>query len=85
MKFRVVVVLLLTMISVAALSQKTIVYSPNQKISATLFSKDNADVGEWYLKVFYSGNGKVSEVIPRTDLGLDYTGGTNAMTMMKGE
>lgn len=55
---------------VSAWSQKLTVLSPNQKISVTLFSQQNTESGEWYLKASYSINGKISEAIPRIDLGL---------------
>ncbi|MEQ1798396.1 MAG: glycoside hydrolase family 97 catalytic domain-containing protein [Lacibacter sp.] len=55
---------------VSAMSQKLTVVSPNQKISVTLFSRQNAEMGEWYLKASYTNNGKISEAIPRIELGL---------------
>ena len=51
-------------------AQKLTVQSPNQKISVALFSEQNTDAGEWYIKASYNNNRKVSEAIPRIDLGL---------------
>jgi alpha-glucosidase len=51
-------------------SQKLAVQSPNQKISLALFSAQNTDVGQWYLKASYNDSGRTSEAIPRIDLGL---------------
>lgn len=55
---------------IGAFPQKLTVQSPNQKISASLFNKQNAEAGEWYLTVSYKGNEKISDVVPRIDLGL---------------
>jgi len=46
------------------------VLSPNQKIKIDLFSQQNGEVGDWYLKVSYSKEGNFSDVIQRIDLGL---------------
>src|SRR6188768_3181381 len=54
----------------SAFAQKPIVQSPNQKIRIELFSEKNTDAGEWYIKASYNNNGKVSEAIPRIDVGL---------------
>ena len=51
-------------------SQKVMVVSPNQKINIGVYNKQNADMGEWYLKVSYINNGKTSEAIPQIALGL---------------
>lgn len=51
-------------------SQKVTVVSPNQKNKIDLYNVQNADVGEWYLKVSYINNGNICEVIPRINLGL---------------
>ncbi|WP_106603551.1 glycoside hydrolase family 97 protein [Chitinophaga ginsengisoli] len=51
-------------------AQKVTVQSPDKKISIALFSDNNNDVGEWYIKAAYNNNGKISEVTPRIDLGL---------------
>jgi alpha-glucosidase len=51
-------------------SQKFTITSPNQKISIALFNQQNANTGEWFLKVSYTENGKTHEAIPRIDLGL---------------
>ncbi|HEY3406046.1 MAG TPA: glycoside hydrolase family 97 catalytic domain-containing protein [Ohtaekwangia sp.] len=51
-------------------SQKLSVQSPNQKIKIDLLNHQNADAGEWYLKITHSDKGKLSEVIPQINLGL---------------
>jgi hypothetical protein len=53
-----------------ATSQKLTIQSPNQKISVALFNNQNSDVGEWYIKASYNSNGKITEAIPRINLGL---------------
>jgi alpha-glucosidase len=65
-----IVVLLILLNAFPAFSQMLTVVSPNQKIKVDLFSHQENDVGAWYLKISYQNNGKVSEVIPRIDLGL---------------
>lgn len=51
-------------------SRKVTVRSSNQKISIALFNQQNADTGDWYLKVNYTNDGKTCQVIPRIDLEL---------------
>jgi alpha-glucosidase len=51
-------------------AQQLIVQSPNQKITAALFSEQNTATDGWYLKTFYTNSGKQSEAIPRIELGL---------------
>ena len=53
-----------------AFSQKLTVQSPDQKINVALYSVQNGDAGEWFLKASYVNAGKSSEAIPRIDLGL---------------
>jgi alpha-glucosidase len=53
-----------------AVSQIVSVTSPNNKINISLYCEQNKNVGAWYLRVNYTGNGKVSEVIPAIKLGL---------------
>ncbi|HLO59840.1 MAG TPA: glycoside hydrolase family 97 catalytic domain-containing protein [Bacteroidales bacterium] len=53
-----------------AISQMVSVVSPNNKINVSLFCEQNKTVGNWYLCVNYTENGKVSEVIPSINLGL---------------
>jgi alpha-glucosidase len=53
-----------------ALPQKVTVVSPNNKVSVSLYNTQNADVGEWFLKVLYSSNDKISVAIPGIKLGL---------------
>lgn len=70
MQRTIVSVLFVTLIVFSAFSQKLTIQSPNQKISVALFNQQNTDAGEWYLKANYINNGKISEIIPRIDLGL---------------
>lgn len=70
MKRKISIALLLLGIAATAFSQKVTVVSPNQKINVALFNKQNADAGEWFLKVNYVNNGKTIEAIPQVDLGL---------------
>jgi alpha-glucosidase len=51
-------------------SQKAAVISPNGKIIVDLFCQQQGNEGYWYLQVNYSNNGKITEAIPRIDLGL---------------
>lgn len=69
MKYTFVLSLLL-LSSLSSFSQKVSVSSPNQKIEVVLTNKTGSDVGEWSLKVNYSEQSKVSEVIPQISLGL---------------
>ena len=70
MKTRILIILFFTLVPVFLFSQKLSVTSPNKKIEVSLFCQQNNDAGEWYLKVSYYGNGKITEAIPRIDLGL---------------
>jgi alpha-glucosidase len=65
-----IAVLFFSLCTLSSNAQKVAVQSPNQKISVALFSGQNAVEGEWYLKVSYNNNGKITESIPRIDLGL---------------
>jgi alpha-glucosidase len=66
-----VFVLLFSILISSVLFGQTVVFrSPNQKINIELFSKQNNIVGEWYIKASYNNNGKITEAIPRIDLGL---------------
>ena len=56
--------------SISVLAQKLTVQSPNQKVNVALNSVQNADAGEWFLKASFNNNGKISEAIPKIDLGL---------------
>jgi alpha-glucosidase len=51
-------------------SQKVCVVSPNQKISVSLYNKQNTDNGEWYLKVDYKNENNFSDDFPIINLGL---------------
>jgi hypothetical protein len=55
---------------IAVFPQKIKVISPNHKVSLDLFNQQNNDAGEWYLKVNYIVNNKVTEAIPQIRLGL---------------
>lgn len=44
--------------------------SPGKKIKVDLFNRQNAEAGQWYLRISYLNNGKVCEAIPAIDLGL---------------
>ena len=69
MKLITITILFFSFCAFSSIAQKVTVQSPNQKISVALFPA-GANEGEWYLKVSYSNNGKVSEAIPHIDLGL---------------
>jgi len=64
-----ITILFFSFCAFSSIAEKVTVQSPNQKISVALFPA-GANEGEWYLKVSYSNNGKVSEAIPHIDLGL---------------
>lgn len=70
MKVRVSIVFLFILTVSAVVAQKVIIQSPNQKVSVALFSLQNSDAGQWYLKALYNNNGTSSETIPRIDVGL---------------
>jgi len=69
-KLRILTLLFPVFISSPAFAQKVQIQSPGQKINAAVFCQQNTDVGEWYLKASYNNNGKITEAIPRIDLGL---------------
>src|SRR5678815_3684455 len=54
----------------AVTAQKLTIQSPNQKINVGLFCQQNGDAGEWYIKASYNNSGKITEALPRIDLGL---------------
>jgi alpha-glucosidase len=56
--------------SVAALSQKLTVTSPNQKVVVALSGQQKADACEWYLSLSCIVGGKSREAIPQIRLGL---------------
>ncbi len=58
------------LITITAVPQKTTVVSPNQNIRIELFNRQNADVGEWFLKVSYLNNNQNCEAISQISLGL---------------
>jgi alpha-glucosidase len=61
---------LFILFTLSALPQKVTMVSPNNKVIVALYSNQNTDVGEWFLKVSYSDNDKISVAIPRIILGL---------------
>jgi hypothetical protein len=61
---------LLLISSLIVYSQKLSIVSPNQKITLELYNSQNAELGEWYLKVKYTDQSKTSDVIPQIALGL---------------
>jgi Glycoside hydrolase 97. len=69
MKYKIIAVLVFVS-SMTMFSQKIAIVSPNQKIGIALYNANDAETGEWYLKVQYSKNGKMSELIPKITLGL---------------
>jgi len=69
-KQRIVIALVFLLGTHLSFAQKLTVQSPNQKINVELFSAQDNDAGEWYLKASYRDNGKSTEAIPRIDLGL---------------
>jgi alpha-glucosidase len=68
-----------------AYSQRVTVVSPNQKVSIVLYNQQNADAGEWYLKVNYINNGKICEATSQITLGLSRSDQdfSNALTFLK--
>jgi alpha-glucosidase len=70
MKMTIVSILIFTISLCPVFAQQVMVQSPNQKITVALFSGQGSGAGEWYLKASWNNRGKVSEVIPRIDLGL---------------
>jgi alpha-glucosidase len=70
MKRQVVLVMLFSAFSSIVFGQKAIVQSPNQKIVVEIFNKQSNNIGEWYIKAAYNNNGKITEAIPRIDVGL---------------
>ncbi len=56
--------------AVPAFSQKVSVVSPNNRITADLVNRQNADSGDWFLKVSYNDKNTTSAVIPEIVLGL---------------
>ena len=64
------IIVLFVFASLPAVSQIATVQSPNNKINVAVFCGKTVDIGNWYLQVNYSEEGKTSEVIPRIDLGI---------------
>ncbi|MFB6456917.1 glycoside hydrolase family 97 catalytic domain-containing protein [Chitinophaga sp. Hz27] len=69
MKLAILSVVLIAMYNMS-FAQKITIRSPNQRISVSLFSTQDDDVGGWYIKAVYNSQGKTTEAIPRIDLGL---------------
>ena len=70
MKLKPILLFFLVISYLPIFSQQVTLNSPNQKISVKLFNTQNAETGSWYLQVNYSDNEKISEVIPKIDLGI---------------
>lgn len=70
MKLKSILIFFFLISCVTLHSQQVTLNSPNQKIRVELFNAQNSKTGSWYLQVNYSENGKISEVIPRIDLGI---------------
>ncbi|HVX00656.1 MAG TPA: glycoside hydrolase family 97 N-terminal domain-containing protein, partial [Candidatus Babeliaceae bacterium] len=70
MKNLLALVILFSIFNSTVFGQKAVVQSPDQKIVVEVFSKQNNDIGEWYLKASYNNNGKNTVAIPEIDLGL---------------
>ncbi|RZA01800.1 MAG: glycoside hydrolase family 97 protein [Sphingobacteriaceae bacterium] len=51
-------------------AQKLTVQSPNKKVTVDLVNEQNANTGEWSLKVSHTASDKPSEIIPKVTLGL---------------
>jgi hypothetical protein len=69
MKFAIVSVFFVAFYTLS-FAQKVTVQSPNQRISVSLFSTQDNNVGGWYFKATYNNQGKDVEYIPRIDVGL---------------
>jgi len=69
MKF-IIIIVLVSLSSLTAFSQKVTVVSPNQKINIGLYNTTGAETSEWYLKVSYLNKGKICEAIPKIALGI---------------
>jgi alpha-glucosidase len=54
----------------AVFAQDQTLRSPNGKIIVALVSAQSSGTGDWYIKVSYQENGKLTEAIPRIDLGI---------------
>lgn len=59
-------ILLLLFSTVFAFGQTTFVVSPNKKINVSVFDTND----NWYLQANYNFNGKISEVVPKINLGI---------------
>lgn len=70
MKYAILAGFLITC-SLAVFPQKATLVSPNQKITVTLNNERESQMGEWFLKVTYTVDGKTCEVTPKIVLGLD--------------
>lgn len=69
MKLKLTAFLLLLSV-LPALPQSGALESPNKKINVQLLNDQNTTTGSWYLKINYASDGKISEVIPKIDLGI---------------
>jgi len=59
-----------SLFSLSLFSQNVTVISPNQKVNVELYSQQNTDLGEWYLKIKNNRAGESVEAISQISLGL---------------
>lgn len=69
MKSKLIVSLFL-FVTVFAFGQKMTLVSPNKAIHVVLKGEQNNNPGSWYLQVNYNSKNKVSEIIPKINLGI---------------
>lgn len=71
MRFRIFFIGFIYLSVFSALSQKTVLISPNHKNSIELFNTQNGqNAGQWFLTIKYSAHSKTTEVVPKITLGL---------------
>ncbi|MBO9564237.1 MAG: glycoside hydrolase family 97 catalytic domain-containing protein [Niastella sp.] len=63
-------ILFLITCAVTSQAQQTTLESPNRKIIVDLVNEHAAKAGAWHLTIKYQTDGKVTEAVPRIDLGL---------------
>lgn len=65
-----VLAIILAVFTLSGFSQKATVNSPNERIVVKIFGDQGDNSGSWHLQINYSDNEKVSEVIPKINLGI---------------
>lgn len=70
MKSKSILIFFLFISCIPLFSQPALLNSPNQKIWIKLFNTQGNETGSWYLQVNNSEDGKMSEIIPKVDLGI---------------